>query len=125
MKGNRAESFTGDSIEVISGRTRHRGMNRGRKRIKEFLILAIGPVSKDTIEDTESSTRASDLDIVGVVVVIGVVVGISDEGNSKKASVRTIVGVVVIVNVGNRSRRRLKGETFSGIIDEEIQQVRC
>ena len=79
MKGNRAESFTGDSIEVISGRTRHRGMSRGRRRIKEFLILAIGPVSKDTTEDTESSTKASGLDIVDVVVVIGVVVGPSEE----------------------------------------------
>ena len=77
MKGNFAESFTGNSTEVIFGRTRHRGMRRGRKRLK----------------------KASGLDIVDVVVVIGVVVGPGDEGNSKKASVRTIVGVVVIVNV--------------------------
>ena len=74
-------------------------MSRGRKRRKTFLILAIGPVSKDTIEGTESSSEASGLGIVGVVVVIGVVVGLGDEGDLKKASVRTIVGVVVIVNV--------------------------
>ena len=69
------------------------------QELKGNLSRLIDPALKDTIEDTESSTRASDLDIVDVVVVIGVVVGPGDEGNLKKASVRTIVGVVVIVNV--------------------------
>ena len=50
-------------------------MSRGRKRLKAFLLLAIGPVSKDSTEGTESSTKASGLGIVGVVVVIGVAVG--------------------------------------------------
>ena len=67
----------------------HGGVStENQKKLLAFLLLAICPVSK-----------ASGLDIVDVVVVIGVVVGISDGGNLKKASVRTIVGVVVIVNV--------------------------
>ena len=72
-------------------------MSRGQKTIKAFLLLAIGPVSKDTIEGTDSSTKASGLDIVNVVVVIGVVVGISEGGDSREASVRSVVVVIVIV----------------------------
>ena len=60
-------------------------MSRGRKRRKTFLILATGPVSKDAIEGIESSSKASGLDIVDVVVVIGVVVGPNDEGNWQSA----------------------------------------
>ena len=70
-----------------------------RERVRKRIKLAIGPVSRDSTEGNESSAKASDLGIVDVVVVIGVVVGPGDEGNLKKASVRTIVGVVVIVNV--------------------------
>ena len=54
------------------------------QELKGNLSRLIDPALKDTIEDTESSTKASDLGIVHVVVVIGVAVGISEEGNSKK-----------------------------------------
>ena len=80
-------------------------MSRGPKRIKTFLILAIGPVSKDTIEGTESSSEASGLGIVGVVVVIGVVVGPGEGGNSKEASVPSVVVIIAVVDEGSKLER--------------------
>ena len=100
-------------------------MSRGRNRIKASLLLAVGPVSKDTLEDTESSTKASGLDIVDVAVVIGVVVGPGEGGNSKEASVRSVVVVIAVVDEGSKLEKNRKGETFSVVIDEGISQVRC
>ena len=104
-------------------------MSRGRKRLKAFLILAIGPVSRDSTEGNEASTKASDLGIVDVVVVIGVVVGPGEGGDSREASVRSVVVVIVVViavvDEGSKLEKNRKGETFSVVIDEGISQVRC
>ena len=114
MKGGESD-FTFDKdfgLRCSTLRRIHGGVStENQKKLLAFLLLAIGPVSKDSTEGTESSTKASYIDIVDVVVVIGVgvAVGISDEGNSYWRSVQW---------EGENERKRKKKKTFLPSIKE-------